>query len=1099
VTIPHRIRTSGLPARFDLIEPRVLLAAPGLTTVNLLTGAVEDTPYTITHQAMLDAADESDADPGTSFSFRVESVTSGTLTKAGSPVQEGATLLRGGETLIWTPDTDDYRTQEAFQVRAWDGQNASDTAIAVKVEVEALRDAPVLDSPIGSVVVTDTEDPGPIDLLSHFSDPDIDGPVYRFQTTAGTFDVHLFSDRTPITSANFRAYADAGDYDDSFIHRSMPGFVEQGGGYTYPGDEIVAVTSRGAIVNEPGISNTRGTIAMAKLGGDPDSATSEWFINLVDNNDPTNPNNLDDQNEGFTVFAEVIGDGMDVVDTIAGYYVGNFASPFTNIPLGPDYVPGESTPVDHLVMVQSVSRTNALALSIVGNTNPDLVTASIDSNGALDLDTAPGETGLTTLTVRATDADGDFRESSFSVRVHSCQYTLSPATATASSHYSVAAATRMTNLSGLADPADPESAHSTAWYDMWLSGSEASPTVTFDLGNTYAVGGMRVWNYNFVAGSTDFTGRGVASADVWVSTTGTGTPTSHPGDWTRIADDLTFDRAPGSAAYTGDVYALDSNNLAGRYVAFDDIDNFDGGNYTGLSEIRFAPLAGLVAPQGVSASSRYPRADAAHMTDGSGLTGEGLDLGHGRNWLDMWLSWAEASPTVRFDLGESYVLRGMRVWNHNQASRGTDLTGRGIETADVWVSPSGTGTPGTNPEAWTRIADDLTFERASGVSGDRGTDYALDAGTDPIRFVYFDDVANFGGGDYTGLSEVRFAALPLAPANLTPVSAQASSQYPGAFARHARDGSGLDGSQMHDASWLNMWLSNNQASPTIRFDLGDTYRLDGMHVWNYNQSGSFTGRGISSTDVWVSETGEGTPVTEPGEWTKVADDLSLGQAPGTAGYAGQRHALSASTTPARYVYFNDVANFNSGNYTGLAEVRFSGQAERTTADLTPASATDNAHLPGAEAARLRDGSGLTTPNGTSVHDTSWVNMWLAVGASDPTIRFDLGSSYLLSGMHVWNHNQVDDTTDRTGRGVETMDVWISTSGQGTPATQPNQWTRIADDLTLTQATGRADYAGEAHRLDPSGVSARYVVLTDLVSLDGGIYDGLSEVRFSRIS
>ena len=124
---------------------------------------------------------------------------------------------------------------------------------------------------------------------------------------------------TSITSDNFLRYVNTGAYDNSLIHRSIPDFVIQGGGFKtpnlpadQPGSDPSAIPAGTAIVNEPGNSNLRGTIAMAKLGGDPNSATNQFFFNLND----ANSSNLDFQNGGFTVFGKVLGVGIEVVDMI---------------------------------------------------------------------------------------------------------------------------------------------------------------------------------------------------------------------------------------------------------------------------------------------------------------------------------------------------------------------------------------------------------------------------------------------------------------------------------------------------------------------------------------------------------------------------------------------------------------------------------------------------------------------------------------------------------------------------------------------------------------------------------------------------------------
>ncbi|MBL4581956.1 MAG: peptidylprolyl isomerase [Gammaproteobacteria bacterium] len=139
----------------------------------------------------------------------------------------------------------------------------------------------------------------------------------RVITSLGDFSIELFDDVTPITVANFLNYVSSGRFNSTVIHRSVTvptPFIIQGGSFSFDvsTSNLVSVVTDAAIQNEFSVSNTRGTVAMAKLGGNPNSATSGWFVNLADNSA-----NLDAQNGGFTAFGRVIGDGMIVVDKIA--------------------------------------------------------------------------------------------------------------------------------------------------------------------------------------------------------------------------------------------------------------------------------------------------------------------------------------------------------------------------------------------------------------------------------------------------------------------------------------------------------------------------------------------------------------------------------------------------------------------------------------------------------------------------------------------------------------------------------------------------------------------------------------------------------------
>ncbi len=172
-------------------------------------------------------------------------------------------------------------------------------------------------------------------------------PVVRFETVLGNVDVSLRNDAAPGTVTNFLRYVDEGKYNGSFIHRSMPGFIVQGGGYTWidSAQTYATIQAYPPIANQYGLSNVRGTIAMAKLPNQPDSATSEWFFNLADNS-----SNLDAQNGGFTVFGSVIGAGMTVVDAIAALPTENQGGSFTDIPLR-NHVLGQPVGTANLVLL----------------------------------------------------------------------------------------------------------------------------------------------------------------------------------------------------------------------------------------------------------------------------------------------------------------------------------------------------------------------------------------------------------------------------------------------------------------------------------------------------------------------------------------------------------------------------------------------------------------------------------------------------------------------------------------------------------------------------------------------------------------------------
>jgi cyclophilin family peptidyl-prolyl cis-trans isomerase len=143
-----------------------------------------------------------------------------------------------------------------------------------------------------------------------------DDTMVKFETSLGDFVIELFTDRAPVSADNFLRYVDDRHFDGTVFHRVIPGFVIQGGGMTA---DMSQKPTRKPIENEAtnGLKNLRGTLSMARTN-DINSATSQFFVNLVDN---AFLDHQGQRNYGYAVFGKVV-EGMDVIDAIAAVKTG---------------------------------------------------------------------------------------------------------------------------------------------------------------------------------------------------------------------------------------------------------------------------------------------------------------------------------------------------------------------------------------------------------------------------------------------------------------------------------------------------------------------------------------------------------------------------------------------------------------------------------------------------------------------------------------------------------------------------------------------------------------------------------------------------------
>jgi peptidyl-prolyl cis-trans isomerase B (cyclophilin B) len=154
------------------------------------------------------------------------------------------------------------------------------------------------------------QDDAPVESENPFAK---ERPTVVLHTSMGEITIELFDDEAPISVENFLAYARDGFYDGTIFHRVIPNFMIQGGGFD---GDFNQKSTRDTITNEAdnGLKNTRGTVAMARTGM-PHSASSQFFINVVDNASLDHRGTQSGRTWGYAVFGQVT-EGMDVVDQI---------------------------------------------------------------------------------------------------------------------------------------------------------------------------------------------------------------------------------------------------------------------------------------------------------------------------------------------------------------------------------------------------------------------------------------------------------------------------------------------------------------------------------------------------------------------------------------------------------------------------------------------------------------------------------------------------------------------------------------------------------------------------------------------------------------
>ena len=287
----------------------------------------------------------------------------------------------------------------------------------------ALRITPALSAPqlketIPDVKMIISENPVIVNLNSYFQDQDTRIAV-QINTNYGNMVFSLFDKTLPDPVSNFLTYVDRESYNNNIFHRSVNSQglnIIQSGSYSLKDNKFISLPTDPPIINKPGITNSRGTLAFARTS-DPNSATSGWYINTQDNPGL-------DLGDSYTVFGRAINNSLDVIDKIAAFPTGSHTVILNNTPYTLSDFPttdGRSPSFndsENIIRVQSIVRVPSFSYEINSDSDLGIVRATIETNGqSQNLALKSLKIGSTQLELSGTDIDGNTIKSLINIEV----------------------------------------------------------------------------------------------------------------------------------------------------------------------------------------------------------------------------------------------------------------------------------------------------------------------------------------------------------------------------------------------------------------------------------------------------------------------------------------------------------------------------------------------------------------------------------------------------------------------------------------------------------------------------------------------------------